>query len=248
MGRIEPRTITLRDGTRCLLRCAEVGDTPAILAYRRAQIGTHEFEINLPDEVDLDPGKQREMIQESLDKPNWVYILALPSGDRDQGSGVSRQVLGGLIFRGQSKQRMEHHGTFGIAIDPGWRARGIGRAMIEALLDWAAAHPSLVKVCLAVFADNAPAGALYGSLGFVEEGRSLRHFQMEPGRFIDDVSMCVYVKAGVAPAGFNTWVAGQGAGHRAQGTGHRNERSGSRSQGSGAGGQRRERRTRKSRA
>ncbi len=245
MGNIEPRTITLRDGTRCLLRCAEVGDAPAILAYRRAQIGTHAFEINLPDEVDLDPGKQREMIQESLDKSNWVYILALP-GIRDQGSGASGQVLGGLLFRGQTKRRMQHHGTFGIAIDPGWRGRGIGRAMIEALLDWAAAHPSLVKVCLAVFANNSGATALYRSLGFVEEGRSLRHFQMEPGRFIDDVSMCVYVKPGVAPAGFNTWEGRRGAGHRAQGAGHRaQDRSG---KGSGAGGQRRERRTGKSRA
>jgi RimJ/RimL family protein N-acetyltransferase len=246
VGRIEPRAITLRDGTRCLLRCAEVGDATAILAYRRAQIGTHAFEINLPDEVDLDADKQREMIQESLDRANWVYILAVPSPPAHFPVSSPPRVLGGLLFRGQTKQRMQHHGTFGIAIDPAWRGRGIGRAMIEALLDWAAAHPSLVKVCLAVFADNAGAEALYRALGFVEEGRSLRHFQMEPRRFIDDVSMCIYVKPGVAPAGFNTWR--KGTGHVARGTASRPEKSGIRGQGSGAGGQRRERRTRKSRA
>ncbi len=232
MGRIEPREIGLRAGVRCLLRSAEIGDEPAILAYRRAQIGTHAFEINLPEEVDLDPAKQREMIQDSLDKPNWVYIIAIPSpphrGPPSRRTAIAApaltpsppQVLGGLLFRGQTKQRMAHHGTFGIAVDPAWRGRGIGNAMITALLDWAAEHPTLEKVCLCVFADNREARALYRSLGFVEEGRSLRHFRMEPGGYIDDVSMCVYVKPGVAPEGFNTWGR-----HRAQGTAVRGQRS-----------------------
>jgi hypothetical protein len=41
--------------------------------------------------------------------------------------------------------------------------------MIEALLDWAAAHPVLEKVELGVFATNERARALYRRIGFVEE-------------------------------------------------------------------------------
>jgi RimJ/RimL family protein N-acetyltransferase len=216
VGRIEPREIALRGGARCLLRSAEIADAPAIITYRRTQIGTHAFEINLPGEVDLDADKQREVIQDSLDKPNWAYILAVPSPPHPG----TPSVMGGLLFRGQTKQRMQHHGTFGIAVDPAWRAQGIGRGMITALLDWAAAHATLSKVCLAVFADNRGAQDLYRSLGFVEEGRTLRHFQMEPGRYIDDVAMCIYVKRGVAPEGFNTW-ASRGAKRADAPVGHR---------------------------
>lgn len=201
MGRLEPITVILGADVPCRLRSAEIADAPAILAYRRAQIGTHDFEINLPEEFDADPARQREIIQESLDRPNWIYIIALGAAP---GADAGR-VIGGLLFRGQPKHRMRHHGTFGIAVDPAWRGRGVGRAMIEALLAWAAEHPFLEKVCLFCFATNAGAQRLYRSMGFVEEGRTVRHFRTAPGAYIDDIAMSIFVKPGVAPQGFNTW-------------------------------------------
>lgn len=203
MGRIEPSTVLLADRGPCLLRSATPDDAPAVLDYRRALIGSYEFEINLPEEFEDDPEKQRAVIREALDKDNWVYIIAVAPPD-------GRQVLGGLIFRGQPRRRMRHHGTFGVAVAGGWRGRGVGRAMIRALLDWAADHEFLEKVCLYCFETNVRARALYRSLGFVEEGRSPRHFRYGPGQYVDDISMTIYVKPGVAPPGFNTWARGGG--------------------------------------
>ncbi len=206
MGRIEPRTVALRGGGSCLLRSAEPTDAGAIVVHRRAQIGSHDFEINLPHEVDLDPERQVGMIQEALDRENWVYIVAeVPTLEPSSLTPSPPHLVGGLLFRGQEKHRMRHHGTFGIATDAAWRGRGVGRAMIEALLDWAADHPFLEKVCLFCFETNRKAQALYRSMGFMREGLSVRHFQMSPGQYVDDVSMSIFVKAGAAPPGFNTW-------------------------------------------
>lgn len=52
-----------------------------------------------------------------------------------------------------------------VAVAPGWRGRGVGRALVAAVLDaaWSAGHPA---VSLSVEQDN-PARQLYRGLGFV---------------------------------------------------------------------------------
>lgn len=54
---------------------------------------------------------------------------------------------------------------FDIAVVPVARGRGVGRRLVAALLDWAAAQ-GCARVGLQVLADNEPARRLYRSLGF----------------------------------------------------------------------------------
>jgi ribosomal protein S18 acetylase RimI-like enzyme len=89
---------------------------------------------------------------------------------------------------------MAHHGHFGIGVCEAWRSRGIGRALIRTLLDWAETSDTIEKVCLGVFAENTRARALYRSMGFFEEGRRLAEFRTAPGRYSDDIQMFRFVK------------------------------------------------------
>ena len=75
-----------------------------------------------------------------------------------------------------------------------WRGRGVGAALLEALLEWAAASPIIERVCLEVFATNDRAIRLYEKLGFVEEGRRQRDIKLGPGRYVDTVAMYRFVK------------------------------------------------------
>ena len=61
-----------------------------------------------------------------------------------------------------------------IGVDPGYQGRGIGRAMMTRLLDFAGPDAT---VYLEVRTDNAPALALYTSLGFVNVGLRKRYYQ-----------------------------------------------------------------------
>lgn len=63
-----------------------------------------------------------------------------------------------------------------VAVLPEYRRRGIGAAMLDALLQRAAAR-SLAFVTLEVRAGNAPAIALYESRGFVTVGRSQNYYE-----------------------------------------------------------------------
>lgn len=63
-----------------------------------------------------------------------------------------------------------------VAVLPEYRRRGIGAALLDALLQRAAAR-SLAFVTLEVRAGNAPAIALYESRGFVTVGRSQNYYE-----------------------------------------------------------------------
>ncbi|WP_340115875.1 GNAT family N-acetyltransferase [Pelagibius sp. 7325] len=55
-----------------------------------------------------------------------------------------------------------------VITDAAWRGRGLGKQVVGALLDWAR-EAGAAGACLQVVADNAPAVALYRSLGFQRE-------------------------------------------------------------------------------
>jgi len=61
-------------------------------------------------------------------------------------------------------------GIAAIEVDPASRRRGYSRAVMAALVDWAAPRGA-VRGYLEVMADNQPALALYASLGFTEHYR-----------------------------------------------------------------------------
>ena len=196
MGRTDPRTFVLRAGERLLVRTAEPDDATALVAHERHMLAHNPFKVREADETDFAEDKHRENIREHLEGDGKLSLIALdPAG----------AVVGRLTFRNGKFRKMAHHGYFGIAVNDGWRGRGVGRSLITTLLDWASAHPTLEKVELGVFAGNTAAIGLYRSMGFVEQSRTPMYFKLGPGRYEDDIQMCIWVKPGLALQGFNTW-------------------------------------------
>jgi ribosomal protein S18 acetylase RimI-like enzyme len=75
-----------------------------------------------------------------------------------------------------------------------YRGRGLGRALMEACIDWARQQPSLSWVDLGVFEGNDVAEALYRKLGFTELGRTPDRFRVD-GLQITDITMVLQVDA-----------------------------------------------------
>lgn len=65
--------------------------------------------------------------------------------------------------------------SLGTWILPQWRGRGGGRMLMDAALD--ARPPSVHKIELEVFPDNAAAIGLYRKMGFEEEGLRRDHYR-----------------------------------------------------------------------
>jgi RimJ/RimL family protein N-acetyltransferase len=201
MSRTPPRTITLATGKQILIRCAEASDAAAFTRFQEHMPLTNPFQVTLPGEHVRTPDEQAQWLADHADNDGWLCLIAEPLED----GRPSGEVVGDIMFRNNKFRRMAHHGTFGIGVHGDYRGKGIGTALIEGLLDWAAAHPAIQKVCLSVFADNRGARVLYRRLGFVIEGRSSRHFRMQPGVYHDDINMAIFVKPGLAPARYRTW-------------------------------------------
>ncbi|MEO8559907.1 MAG: GNAT family N-acetyltransferase, partial [Rhodospirillales bacterium] len=78
-------------------------------------------------------------------------------------------IVGWCDIGGMAKPGTTHCGVLGMGLLPAWRGQGLGRKLAEAALAKATAI-GLERVQLDVYADNAPAIALYEKLGFVREG------------------------------------------------------------------------------
>ncbi len=83
----------------------------------------------------------------------------------------------GLAGFGQVRLRDETFGHLArIVVDPAQRGQGHGRTLCHALMREALRlHPGITGFSLYVFPANAPALALYRSLGFVERGLDEEH-------------------------------------------------------------------------
>ncbi|OQP87752.1 hypothetical protein BTR14_04115 [Rhizobium rhizosphaerae] len=110
--------------------------------------------------------------------------------------GESVVAAGGLHrFEG----RRQHAAELGIGVDDAWQRRGVGRALLAALLDSAFNWLQIRRVELTVFTDNHPAIALYRRFGFVEEGR-LRGYAFRDGDYADVLAMALHVEGHAAAA------------------------------------------------
>jgi RimJ/RimL family protein N-acetyltransferase len=184
MATLAPRTITLRSGETCTLRSAGVDDAEALLTLVRSVAVDAPFAVTQRHEMTSTPDEERKRVCDHLDRPGWIAIVAV----------VQETLVGICNFRNGDRERVAHRGSLGLSVASSWRGRGIGRALMEALLDWAAAHPTIEKVSLAVVEENAPAVSLYRKLGFTEEARRPREIRWGPGRYWADLLMFKLVK------------------------------------------------------
>jgi RimJ/RimL family protein N-acetyltransferase len=179
---IAPRTFDLRGGGTLTVRSAVEADAPALLG-NLAEILEGPFNVTRPGEVEPSVEEEQAWIARHRDRPGALAIVAQVEG----------RVVGLLDFHRGDRRRLHHRGAFGMSVLAAWRRRGIGDALVATLLDWARSEPGIEKVCLAVYADNAPAIHLYEKHGFVVEGRRLREIKLDDGTYADDLLMHRFV-------------------------------------------------------
>jgi RimJ/RimL family protein N-acetyltransferase len=113
-------------------------------------------------------------------------------------------IVGNVGGHGLDIEPSQHVLEIGMSVAAGARGVGVGSALLDAALAWAAVA-GYQKVVLSVFPHNERAIALYERHGFVHEGVRVRQFVRE-GRFLDEVLMARWLgpddgalAAGAAP-------------------------------------------------
>ena len=83
-----------------------------------------------------------------------------------------------------NRGRRAHSGSIGMAVHDDFQGRGIGTALMSALMDLADNWYNLLRIDLQVYVDNEVAVRLYQRFGFVVEG-TLRSYAYRGGEFVD---------------------------------------------------------------
>jgi putative acetyltransferase len=117
----------------------------------------------------------RKRLQNRADRS--IGVVAVEDG-RVIGEGGLYPMLG----------RRAHVGSIGLGVRDGCTGRGVGRAILGALVDAADNWVGLTRLELTVYVDNAPAIALYKAHGFEIEG-TLRDYVFREGEFVDAYMM-----------------------------------------------------------
>jgi len=86
------------------------------------------------------------------------------------------------------KGRRSHAGGIGICVHDSFQGRGIGSALLAALIDTSDNWLNLKRLELTVFVDNEPAIKLYTKFGFEIEG-TRRAEAFRDGRYVDAYAM-----------------------------------------------------------
>jgi len=103
------------------------------------------------------------------------------------GACANGDLLGIAGFVVRQGQKQAHKGVLvGMYVQPGARNLGIGRRLVEAVIEHAKQHVEILQ--LSVIIGNEPARRLYSRLGFVEYGVEKRALKQD-GRYWDEVLM-----------------------------------------------------------
>jgi putative acetyltransferase len=101
---------------------------------------------------------------------------------------VEGRVVGSLGLHLERPPRRRHCASLGMAVHDDFQGRGVGSALMAAMIDLADNWLGLRRIELSVYTDNASAIHLYEKFGFVVEGTA-RQFAYRDGAYVDAYMM-----------------------------------------------------------
>lgn len=177
--RFPEREITLKDGRTCVLKPTGPEVAAEMVAYMKITAGETEWLLRYPDEVNFTLEGEQDILGKILDDPGHVMMAAIVDG----------KVAGNASISGiGNKRKILHRCSLAIALYREYWSLGIGRAMIEYLIELAK-EIGFSQMDLEVVAENTQAQALYRKCGFIETGRRHNALKFDDGSMHDEILM-----------------------------------------------------------
>jgi len=164
-----------------VIRPAEPRDAPALVDLARA-VGSEREGWLITTSNWRSPGDERRYLKSIRRYPHAaVFVAEGPDG-----------IVGRLSVGRDPHPASYHVADLGLMVAKDHRRHGIGRALLEAAVDWARAR-DVRKLELHVFPHNQGAIELYERFGFEREGFRKQHYR-RPDGFVDAILMAYVVE------------------------------------------------------
>lgn len=175
---LREETVALKDGRRVIIRPSRITDAEPLLT--NINLVCAEEVYLLMDEVPWDLEREHAWLSEFDGERNVLFVAQ-----------VDGEIVGQADCHGGPWPKTRHVGLIGIAVRDGWREAGLGRVLMERILEWMRSR-GFRRAVLSVFATNTRARKLYESLGFQPEGVHKRQFFIR-GQYVDEISMALWL-------------------------------------------------------
>lgn len=167
-----PALVLVQDFMEITIRKAEPADAEAIRkCYTAPRVVRNTLQL---------PYRSLESVRDFLTKTgeNDHILVAVVDGE----------IVGVIGLHTSSKPRANHRGEIGMMVRDDWQGKGVGTAIMRAVIDLADRWLNLTRIELTVLTDNEPAIALYRKFGFEIEG-TLHKYAFCDGEFVDAYMM-----------------------------------------------------------
>lgn len=184
---IPARLISTQNGRDITLREGIPEDAQMMLDYLNYIGGESDFLTFGAGEFGRTLEFEQDYLQTQRTSKTGLMIVA---HDVERG-----EIVGCMSFSTGARDRMQHSGDLGVSVAKACWGEGVGRALMEMLIDWTSRHDIVRKLNLFVRTDNVRAIALYMKLGFEIEG-TLRAVMYHDECYFDDYAMGLWVDYG----------------------------------------------------
>ena len=174
-----PITVQLKDGRFAIIRNAESEDAEELIDYLKVTTAETPFLLRNPEEINFTPDQEIEFINSRKDSENSLLLIAKIDGKL--AGNASYMPLGTF-------QRGSHRCSAGIALYQSYCGLGLGKIMLNIILQ-EAAKAGYEQAELEVVTSNDNAVALYKALGFDIYGERKHSMKYKDGSYADEYLM-----------------------------------------------------------
>ena len=172
------KTISLKTGQTVKIRRADKEDAAAMIDYICQIVTETDFLTIGPGDFTISLGEEENFIASFIEAKNSIFLVAEIDG----------RLVGAAHFDGGKHPRLRHTGEMGITVVKEYWGIGIGKALMDCVINWAKECGVIKKINLLVHQDNYKASNLYKKFGFQKEGIRTREFCIQ-GKLFDATLM-----------------------------------------------------------
>lgn len=172
-------TLMLRDGGCCVIRSVEPEDAQRMLQYMKIMLGETPFLLRTPEEFDYSVEEEARILEGRKNDPRSLMLLAERDG----------QIIASADVQSHGrKNRVWHRAELGISVRKDFWRQGIGSALMERLIAFAA-ECGYEQIELTVEQKNRRALNLYMKYGFTVYGTRPHGVKHPDGSYDNDYLM-----------------------------------------------------------
>jgi putative acetyltransferase len=180
MALIEPVEFVSKKGQKIQIRSALISEALDVLNTMIEIAEDSPYILSSADDFrKKTEAEEAAFIEKSINGKHSFFLVVI----------VDQKIIGTADFSNYRDSKRAHRGGLGISIHKAYRGEGIGKKVMEVIIDNARAFHSIEYIELDVMEENKAAFQMYKGLGFEVVHRTPQAYQLSEGNYTSNIMM-----------------------------------------------------------